>query len=58
MVRIVFILNQQIKTKKLHACGGNEWTIVRVGADFKIQCNKCQRVILVTSEKLKKMVKQ
>lgn len=58
MVIKVFSLNEQIKTKKLHACGSNEWTIIRVGADFKIQCNKCKRVILVTSEKLKKMVKQ
>lgn len=53
----MFSLNEQIKTKKPHACGGKEWTVIRVGADFKIKCNKCERIIMVSSDKLKKMIK-
>lgn len=56
--QIVFILNQVIKTKKPHACGCNEWTIVRIGADYKIKCNNCERIILVDSTKLNKIVKK
>ena len=58
VVNKVFTLNQIIKTKKPHPCGCNEWTIIRVGADFKIECNQCKRVVLVDSTKLNKMVKK
>ena len=51
-------LNTKITTKKPHPCGGNLWTIVRVGADYKIKCNQCGRIILLESEKLNKMVKK
>lgn len=54
----MYEINQTIITKKAHACGGNEWTVIRVGADYKIKCNKCGRVILLENEKLTKMVKK
>lgn len=54
----MYELNQIIITKKTHACGCNEWTIVRTGADYKIKCNQCGRIILLDSEKLNKMVKK
>ena len=33
--------------KKPHACGANEWTIIRVGADIKIRCNQCGRIVMM-----------
>ena len=33
--------------KKPHACGTNEWTIIRTGADVKIRCNACGRVVMM-----------
>ena len=46
--------------KKGHPCGSNEWTIVRVGADIKIKCNNCGRIILLPridfNKKLKKVI--
>ena len=33
--------------KKPHACGANEWTIIRVGADIKIRCNQCGRIVML-----------
>lgn len=54
----MYNLNQVLITKKTHACGGNEWTVVRVGADYKIKCNKCGRIIMVELTKLNKMVKK
>ena len=29
--------------KKNHPCGGNEFTVLRVGMDFRIHCKKCGR---------------
>ena len=55
-------LNSVVIMKKGHPCGENEWTIVRLGADIKIKCNKCGRVIMLPriefNKKLKKVVKQ
>ncbi len=44
-------------TKKTHACGGNEWTVARIGADVKLKCNKCGRVIFVSVDQADKMKK-
>ena len=44
-------------SKKTHPCGGNTWEVVRVGADFKLKCTTCGHIILVDSEKLKKMIR-
>lgn len=45
-------------SKKPHACGGNEWTIKRTGADIKLKCNKCGRAIFVSVEQADKMKKK
>ncbi len=46
--------------KKQHPCGSNEWEIVRVGADIKIKCLKCNRTVLLAridfNKKLKKII--
>lgn len=46
--------------KKPHPCGENRWEVVRTGADVKIKCLNCGRVVmldLLTFEKsLKKVV--
>lgn len=33
--------------KKPHACGENLWEIVRVGADVKLKCTACGRVVML-----------
>ena len=50
-------LNDTLTLKKPHACGGCQWKITRVGADFKILCLTCGHVVLAEREKLLKMVK-
>ena len=32
-----FALGDVVMMKKPHACGANEWTVIRVGADVKIK---------------------
>lgn len=36
-----------IRTKKNHPCGSDEWTVTRTGADIKLRCNRCGRVIMM-----------
>ena len=39
-----------ITTRKPHPCGGNEWTVTRTGADIKMRCNHCGRVVMLDRE--------
>lgn len=42
-----FELHDVVMMKKTHACGTNSWTIIRVGADVKIKCNACNRIVMM-----------
>lgn len=42
-----FQVGDTVRTKKPHACGGNTWQVVRVGADYKLKCAKCGHVVLL-----------
>ena len=44
----MYELNQIIKTKKPHVCGSNEWKVVRTGADLKLECVGCKRIIMIS----------
>ena len=50
-------VGDNVITRKSHACGGNKWTVVRVGADYKIKCDKCGHVVMLTSDQFHKAVK-
>ena len=51
-------LDTVVETKKTHPCGGKLWQIVRTGADYKIKCLTCGRVVMLTPDELKKRVKR
>lgn len=42
-----FSLGDRVILKKPHACGENRWEIVRVGADVKLKCTGCGRVVML-----------
>ena len=54
-------LNDIVIMKKVHPCGSSEFQIIRLGADIKIKCIKCERVIMLSrvefNKKIKKVVK-
>ncbi len=39
-----------VLTKKPHPCGSSEWTVTRIGADIKIRCDGCSRVVMMDRE--------
>lgn len=40
-------LGDVVTTKKAHPCGTNEWLVIRVGADIKIKCKGCDRIVMM-----------
>ena len=51
-------LNQTITTKKPHVCGNNTWKVIRLGADIKIKCLKCNREVMIPKYELDKKIEQ
>lgn len=53
-------LYDKVIMKKTHPCGNNEFEIIRLGADIKIRCTKCDHVIMLPridfNKKIKKVV--
>ncbi len=47
-----------ITVKKPHPCGNKDFLILRIGMDFKIQCTKCQREIMLPRNKIEKNIKK
>ena len=41
------ILGDVIRSRKPHPCGSDEWTVIRTGADIKIKCRGCGRVVML-----------
>lgn len=44
--------------KKPHPCGGREFIVTRIGADFKIRCKSCGREIMLPRSKCEKNIKK
>ncbi|MBQ7278868.1 MAG: DUF951 domain-containing protein [Clostridia bacterium] len=42
-----FSVGDRVIMKKPHACGENLWQITRTGADVKIKCLHCGRLIML-----------
>ena len=40
-------LNDVVRMRKPHPCGGYEWRVVRLGADIGIKCLTCGRRVLL-----------
>ena len=51
-------VGDRIEMKKQHPCGGKTFTLLRVGMDFKIKCEKCGREVMVPRVKVEKNIKK
>ena len=47
-----------LRMKKPHPCGSLEFTVLRVGMDFKIRCNGCGREVMIARSKAEKNIRQ
>lgn len=49
-------IGDKVRTKKQHPCGSKEWTITRIGVDFKLQCSGCGKTVILPREKAIKAI--
>ena len=51
-------MNSKVRMKKQHPCGSFEWEVVRMGADIKIKCLGCGRIVMLPRYKFEKGIKR
>ena len=47
-----------VTLKKKHPCGSYDWEVLRMGADFRLQCLGCGHQVMIPRTKLEKNVKE
>ncbi|MCL1855426.1 MAG: DUF951 domain-containing protein [Clostridia bacterium] len=40
-------LQDIVQMRKTHPCGGDQWTVIRIGADIKMKCLGCGRIVMM-----------
>ena len=53
-----FNVGDIVQLKKQHPCGCFDWEVLRVGADFRIKCTKCGRMVMLGRGDFEKGVKK
>ncbi|MEA4882796.1 MAG: DUF951 domain-containing protein [Clostridia bacterium] len=51
-------LGDLVRLKKQHPCGSNVWEVMRVGADFRIKCQGCGRVVMLPRVQFERDVRE
>ena len=51
-------LEDKVRLRKPHPCGGYEWRIVRLGADIGLECLTCGRRVLLERRTLARRIKK
>jgi hypothetical protein len=54
---VEFRLNDVVRLRKVHPCGGYEWRVMRLGADIGLRCVTCGRRVLLDRRTLEKRLK-
>ena len=47
-----------LKMKKNQPCGSSEWTVLRVGMDFKLRCQGCGHELMLPRSKAEKNIRK
>lgn len=40
-------LQDIVQMRKTHPCGSDQWTVIRIGADIKMKCLGCGRIVMM-----------
>ena len=51
-------VGDKLLMKKKHPCGCSQWEVIRTGADYKIKCRQCGRIVMLPYEELVRRVKK
>ncbi len=55
---MLLTLGDVVQMKKAHPCGSDKWVIIRTGADIKIRCEGCGRIVMLDRPEFEKRVKK
>ena len=47
-----------VQMRKPHPCGSDKWVVTRTGADVKIRCEGCGRVVMLDRVEFEKRVRK
>jgi hypothetical protein len=50
-------LGDVVVLKKPHACGANRWELVRLGADIKLKCQACGRLVMLPRDRVERRIR-
>lgn len=50
-------LEDVVRLRKQHPCGGYEWRVVRLGADIGVKCTTCGRRVLLPRSEFERRLK-
>jgi hypothetical protein len=50
-------LDDIVRLRKPHPCGGYEWQVTRLGVDIGLRCTTCGRRVLVPRSRFNKRLK-
>ena len=54
---VEFKLDDVVRLRKPHPCGGFEWRVVRLGADIGLKCLKCNHRVLLPRSTVERRLK-
>lgn len=54
----MFHLADTVQMKKPHACGKNDWEVLRMGADIRIKCMGCGHLVMMPHAEFNKKLKR
>ena len=46
-----------VRLRKTHPCGGNDWAVTRLGADIGLRCLTCQHRVLLPRGQFERRLK-
>ncbi|HWP29432.1 MAG TPA: DUF951 domain-containing protein [Chloroflexota bacterium] len=51
-------LDDVVRLRKPHACGGSDWVVVRIGADIGLRCLKCHHRVVMPRSQLERRLQR
>lgn len=55
---MLLALGDVVQMRKTHPCGSDRWVIIRTGADIKIRCLGCDRIVMLDRPEFEKRVRK
>jgi hypothetical protein len=51
-------VGDRVRLKKAHPCGSDEWEVIRTGADIKVKCLGCGRLVMLPRLRFERRVRE